>query len=282
MQKNAWPYVAGMLDAEGTIQVAVDRRPNGIVGMVLQITIANTELKLMKWLVSNFGGKFYRRPNNRNGYSTPLSPDIYFWFVLGKSNKEAFLLGILPYLTAKKQEAILGLEFIRLGGGWNKEKRLQLAAEIKAAKVCDVDKDRKQALVKFTPAETSAFVAGLFDGDGSIGSTIELTQKRLILMRWMLMNCGGRFDERQMAGKTYFRWRLSGRKNKHDFLLDVIPHLILKKDKAKSLLASLRASEQGSATTDMLGAPQGVKTQSELAGDSKSASEEIQKAINAM
>jgi hypothetical protein len=94
----------------------------------------------------------------------------------------------------------------------------------------------------------------LFDGDGSIGTTIELTQKRFILVRWLLMSCGGRFDERQMNGTgTYYRWRLSGKKNKEKFLLDIIPHLLLKKEKAKNLLASLRASNQGSATTDMLG-----------------------------
>jgi hypothetical protein len=242
MEKKAWPYVAGMLDAEGTIQIAVDKRPTGIIGMGLQIIITNTDKRLMDWLVRNFGGKFYRRKNNR-GFSTLDSPDIYFWNLFGRNNQEAFLLGILPYITAKKQEAILALEFVRLVG-WNRERRLEIAEEIKSAKIGDVEKERKQVLNRLTPQESSAFVAGLFDGDGSIGSSIELTQRRLILMRWLLMNYGGRFDERRMNGdKTYYRWRLSGKKNKHDFLLDVIPHLILKKEKAVNLLASLRASE---------------------------------------
>jgi len=266
MEKKAWPYVAGMLDAEGTIQIAVDRRPNGVIGMCLQIIIANTDIHLMKWLMGNFGGRFYRRKNNR-GFSTLESPDIYFWNVFGKGNQEAFLLGILPYVTAKRQEVSLGLEFVRLVG-WNKERKLQIAEEMKSAKIGDVEKERQQVLVRFTPQETSAFVAGLFDGDGSIGTTVELTQKRLILVRWLLMSYGGRFDERQMnGGKTYFRWRLSGRKNKRDFLLDIIPHLILKKEKAKNLLASLRASIEGSATTDMLSTSSSeAKTQSEHHG----------------
>jgi hypothetical protein len=251
MEKKAWPYVAGMLDAEGTIQITVHNRPNGITGLGLQIVITNTDKRIMDWLVKNFGGKFYRRKNNR-GFSTLDSPDIYFWHLFGKGNQEAFLLGILPYITAKKQEAVLALEFARMVG-WSKERKLEIAEEIKSAKVSDINKDRAQVLPKLTPQEASAFVAGLFDGDGSIGVSIELTQKRLILVRWLLAHYGGRFDERSMnGGKTYFRWRLSGRKNKHDFLLDVIPHLILKKDRAKNLLASLRASEQGSATTEML------------------------------
>ncbi|VVB52041.1 LAGLIDADG endonuclease [uncultured archaeon] len=266
MEKKAWPYVAGMLDAEGTFQIAVDRRPNGITGMSLQITISNTDIRLMKWLSSNFGGKFYRRKNQR-GFSTKDSPDIYFWFMFGKQNQEAFLLGVLPHIVAKKQEAVLALEFVRMTG-WNKDRKLQIAEEMKAAKVGDLEKDRKENLVKLTPSEMSAFAAGVFDGDGSIGQSVELTQKRLILMRWFLMCFGGRFDQRSMnGGKTYFRWRLSGKKNKKEFLLDLVPHLLLKKEQAKNLLNSI---EKGSATTDMLSTPPGVKTQSELTGDSKS------------
>jgi predicted CopG family antitoxin len=251
MEKKAWPYVAGMLDAEGSIQIAADKRPNGIIGMSLQIVITNTDRRLMDWLVKNFGGKFYRRKNNR-GYSAPESPDMYFWFVLGKGNQEAFLLGIIPYITMKKEQVVLALEFVRLVG-WNKERKLEIAEEIKSAKIGDVEKEREQVLNKWSSQEVSAFAAGLFDGDGTIGASIELTQKRFVLMRWLLMNYGGRFNERRMNGdKTYYRWRLSGMKNKHDFLLDVIPHLILKKDRAIDLLTSIQASKQGSATTEML------------------------------
>ena len=241
MENKAWPYVAGMLDAEGTIQITVHRRPNDIIGMGLQIIIANTDIKLMKWLSSNFGGKFYRRKNNR-GFSTESSPDIYFWHVFGKTNQESFLLGILPYLVIKKQEAVLALEFVRLVG-WNKERKLEIAEEIKSAKVSDVVKDREQNLVRMSPKEEAAYAAGMFDGDGSIGTTVELTQKRLVPMRWILMCFGGQFQERRMNGdKTYYRWRLSGKKNKEQFLLRLIPYLLLKQKQAKDLLESLRQS----------------------------------------
>ena len=273
MEKKAWPYVAGLLDAEGTIQIAVDKRPNGTVGMGLQITITNTDIRLMKWLISNFGGRFYRR-NNQRGFSSKESPDIYFWFILGKANQEAFLLGIIPYILVKKQEAVLALEFLRLTG-WNKERRLQIAEDMKSAKIGDVENDRQTQLNKLAPKEQAAYAAGVFDGDGSIGQSVELTQKRFLLMRWFLMCFGGRFDQRSMnGGKTYFRWRLSGKKNKELFLLRLIPYLVVKKHNANKLLISLRASS-GSATTDMLSVPKGMKTQSELIGDSKSDSIEI-------
>jgi hypothetical protein len=278
MEKKAWPYVAGLLDAEGTIQIGVDRRPDGVIGMSLQIIITNTDTRLMKWLSSNFGGKFYRRKNTR-GFSSSESPDIYFWWLFGKEKQEAFLLGILPFLKTKKQEALLGLEFVRLVG-WNKERKLQIAEEMKAAKVSDVEKDRQVNLTRLTPAEDSAYAAGLFDGDGSIGSSVEITQKRILLMRWLLMCFGGRFNQRSMnGGKTFFRWRLSGKKNKELFLLDLIPHLVIKRDSARALLASLRASKS-SATTDMLSTSQEVKTQSELTGDSKSDPVKTQDSIN--
>jgi hypothetical protein len=241
MENKAWPYVAGLLDAEGTIQITVHRRPNDIIGMGLQVIIANTDIKLMKWLSSNFGGKFYRRKNNR-GFSTESSPDIYFWHVFGKMNQESFLLGILPYLVIKKQESILALEFVRLVG-WNKERKLEIAEEIKSAKVSDIVKDREQNLVRMSPKEEAAYAAGMFDGDGSIGTTVELTQKRLVSMRWLLMCFGGQFQERRMNGdKTYYRWRLSGKKNKEQFLLRLIPYLLLKQKRAKDLLESLRKS----------------------------------------
>ena len=282
MEKKAWPYVAGLLDAEGTIYVAVDKRPNGIIGISLQIIITNTDLRIMKWLVSNFGGKFYRKKNQR-GYSTINSPDIYFWYVFGKANQEAFLLGILTHLRAKKQECVLALEFVRMSG-WNKERKLQIAAEVKAVKIGDVLKDRQENLVRLSLKEEAAFAAGLFDGDGSIGSTVEVTQKRLILIRWLLMCFGGRFQERRMNGdKTYYRWYLSGKKNKEQFLLRLIPYLLLKKRAAIDLLETLRLrSIESSATTDMLGIfePSKMKTQSELTGDSKSEPVKTQDSIN--
>jgi hypothetical protein len=105
-----WPYLAGILDGEGTICLYHIKNKEGGQHTGLQIRIYGTELKLMKWLVLNFGGRFNVRSQ------TKLSKKLqYAWNPSGRKNNEKFLLGILPYLVIKTEQAKLALEFLRLG-----------------------------------------------------------------------------------------------------------------------------------------------------------------------
>lgn len=125
MERNAWPYVAGILDGEGTIALCryhQKDRPGEYTR--LEIRINNTDFRLIKWLMHNFGGRFQAQENDRGFKNTRI---LYSWYLSGKSNKEKFLLGILPHLLLKKAQAQIALDFLRLGSHWDREKKLELA-----------------------------------------------------------------------------------------------------------------------------------------------------------
>ena len=103
---SKWPYVAGILDGEGSIHA---HRSSG--HLAIKITIVGTDIRLMKWLLGNFGGKFYSRTKKTSGGRT-----AYYWMPSGKKNRTNFLLGILPYLLLKREQAILALQFLQLEG----------------------------------------------------------------------------------------------------------------------------------------------------------------------
>lgn len=120
---NKWPYVAAMVDAEGSICIYKCSQYN------VDLVIPNTSLKLMKWLVSNFGGRYNSfQPESLHGFNRKV---LYRWRPSGKKNRINFLLGIIPYLIIKLEQAKLVLEFERLGYG-EQEKREELRKKVSA------------------------------------------------------------------------------------------------------------------------------------------------------
>jgi hypothetical protein len=116
-----WSYLAGIFDGEGTIYIGLmtDKRRT-----FLKIGITNTDLNLMKWLIENFGGSY--RSEARRNYRL-----IYRWGPKGKNNREKFLLGVLPYLIIKREQALLALEFDRMNCS-DPEKRDKIRLKIQA------------------------------------------------------------------------------------------------------------------------------------------------------
>lgn len=119
--KVKWSYIAAFIDADGCIGISrtvlQTSAGNDYYGYDLKTSIGNTSLKIMRWLVRYFGGQF--RPKSKN--SSKLSNDPGFeWFVTGGYKKmELFLLGVLPYLIIKREQALIALSFIRLDGKQN-------------------------------------------------------------------------------------------------------------------------------------------------------------------
>ncbi len=235
MQRKSWPYVAGILDAEGTIVIG---ETNG--GFYSKIKISNTNKKLMKWLVQNFGNVFYKNLNSRSNRSV-----LYEWNCLA-NQQEAFLLGVLPFLLVKKPQALTLLEF----------RRTESLEEKK--KLCDRIKQQNQRLIENKTSFINShnkdrfkYAAGYMDGDGgfyfgdSSHTRIYLTSIDFIIIKWFLANFGGKFYKYNSSNENhsdYFRWVLSGRKNKKLFLLGTIPYMILKREQAKNLLQIIDSS----------------------------------------
>jgi hypothetical protein len=320
MEKKAWPYMAGIMDSEGSISLSISRKSSGYECFNLMIQVTNTDRRLMDWMVSNFGGVFCAEIKRNSFYP---GSKVFRWSVYGREKQEAFLLGLIPHLVIKKQQAIKGLDFLRLGRGDN-QKRRDLWKQMKYLNSIDVV--IPDILPKPNSNEASSYVAGYIDGDGTICGTyhrsmnISIVSTDFVIIKWLLANFGGKFYTRtrtnerpdfKKISKPIHQWFLSGAKNKELFLLRTIPYMMLKKEQAKLLLEILRLRKQDlfgknpdvikeidrrnnrirelnadpvrdSATTDTLSVTETsvIKTQSELTGDSKSALVETQEAVN--
>lgn len=134
--KDNWIYAAAMVDAEGCISIGaanhITSAGNPYIAYMLRIQIANTSQKLMDFLVANFGGVIYSKKQTVPRPKKPLKP-VYQWFTKGGIKaQEKFLLGILPYLLIKREQALNALEFIRCEREQNPSKRKTLYEKAKA------------------------------------------------------------------------------------------------------------------------------------------------------
>jgi hypothetical protein len=123
--KAMWGYVAGIVDGEGTITICrseydahkkfktksgeIHTYDTHCIGFHAKISVKNTDVRLMKWLQSRFGGEYYEDKNRQPNWKI-----AYVWHHLAESKQE-FLLAILPYLIMKREQALLALEFLRIG-----------------------------------------------------------------------------------------------------------------------------------------------------------------------
>jgi hypothetical protein len=129
MSKNHCVYAAAMIDAEGCISIGAanhtTKAGNPYMAYTLRIQVANTSQKLMNWFVEHFGGVIYKKKQALN----PKRP-VFQWFTKGGwKAQEKFLLAILPYLLIKREQALIGLEFIRLLREQDPSKRKELWAK---------------------------------------------------------------------------------------------------------------------------------------------------------
>lgn len=115
--KTKCSYLGGLIDGEGNICIwrtearAHDYKDSGKTysSFNLRLHIANTNLKLMKWLVSHFGGIYHTKKEATDKHAT-----AYEWRPKGEGNTKRTLLAVLPYLVIKREQAILALKYIDL------------------------------------------------------------------------------------------------------------------------------------------------------------------------
>lgn len=122
--KIKFAYLAGIIDGEGCLLISRSNR-GSYMNYYGRIHVKNTDYRLIKWLVDIFGGNVHQ--NN------PVSPKhaiAYSWYFSGDAHdKEVLLLAVLPYLIVKKEQAKVLVEFFRMSGEKNPEKREELYQE---------------------------------------------------------------------------------------------------------------------------------------------------------
>jgi len=100
-----WAYLAGLIDGEGSIRIEKGSSPHHHSPTTPTVALTNTSSKMIDWVVLKFGGHLYRKTNR-------TCWDVYW---LGKS-VIPILEGVLPYLTAKKDQAEVVLAYRKLVG----------------------------------------------------------------------------------------------------------------------------------------------------------------------
>lgn len=139
--KTKLSAVAMAVDCEGCICISRTKLKttagNEYYGYDCKVSIANNSMRLMRWLVRYFGGDFRPKQKGKLG-----KKQCFEWFCSGGHVKvEAFLLGILPYLIIKREQAHVALEYVRMDKKPNPIRRAQLWQQIRDLKQADEEEN---------------------------------------------------------------------------------------------------------------------------------------------
>ena len=118
MQPKNDGYLAAMLEGEGCIYMGIQNheywrrgKSYSYTQAYLVISIYQTDERLMKWLVFHYGGSYCKTPKNPK-------PGIrigWRWLPSPGKQLEKFLLTVLPHMLLKREQALIALEYVRLG-----------------------------------------------------------------------------------------------------------------------------------------------------------------------
>jgi hypothetical protein len=112
MNKTDKAYLAGLIDGEGHIGLYIVRKEKK--GFRPAIGIANTNLKVLEWVKSNYEGCL-----STQRFIDTTRKTVYSWSIGSKSKCLRLLNDVLPYLRIKKEQAVLLIEYCKTKG-WRK------------------------------------------------------------------------------------------------------------------------------------------------------------------
>jgi hypothetical protein len=187
-------------------------------------------------------------------------------------------------MAAKKPQADLLLEYLSLNSKHCPEKREELFWKIKEAKGQECVTTNSSDVVSLKVLRP--YLAGLFDGEGSI--ILGKTKRGSYYTRASFENsfkAGVTFFQRAFGGViepdshkvnlACSKWAIDRKENKENFLLQMIPYLIVKRPKAELVLEYLRLGrglgETSKKREELYQRSEAMKIESELMGDYESA-----------
>jgi hypothetical protein len=123
-------YMAGLMDGEGSFSISVTHE-TGKPHYAVNIRLYNTNPRIIQWVIAHFGGKpSWGDKNGSNIENLKSQKKICQWFLTGRKAMESFILSVLPYLVAKREQANLLLQYIRMDGKHDPAKRQAIADRI--------------------------------------------------------------------------------------------------------------------------------------------------------
>ena len=106
MKNIDWAYIAGFIDADGSVAIEQHSNANGTPRYAVKLYITNADRDIMDWLVANLHGSVYL--TNRN--APKHHKTMWRWVIQGKQ-AAPILRQVTPYLRVKKKRAELALRF---------------------------------------------------------------------------------------------------------------------------------------------------------------------------
>ena len=98
-------YVAGIVDGEGSITITTNATRRTFVSFIY---VSNTDVRLMDWLRTTFGGSVYKMKSQGDNCKAG-----YRWALFGKKAGK-FIKQIRPYLKIKYEQADVVIAFQNL------------------------------------------------------------------------------------------------------------------------------------------------------------------------
>ncbi len=264
-------YVAGLFDAEGVIGIykSKDSRHGGMDYKVY-VSVTNTYEPVVQYLASLFGGtvKTGLPKKGRRWYR---------WQIISQKAISFFLDCVYEYATNKKPQMDVVREYIALNGDRSPAKREELykrCSELKKQECVEAN-----TLDTVQPKYIRPCLAGWFDGEGSLiisakkggGFRIEatLTNTYYSVVKMFADMFGGSYFTSYKNGTKVHRWRCTRAENIRQFVLEVVPYLMVKREKALLMLEYLRMPDT-TGRLDVIRRSELLKIESDLTGNSKS------------
>lgn len=281
MKETTKAYVAGLIDAEGCYTLSKHIRPEGYAMYDPLIRFTTSHLPTAKWVKENFGGYFSTKNWKNDQWKT-----YHQWRIGNDIEASRFLTLIQPYIWMKTPEADILQEYYLLRGIQNKTAREDLYQKMVAYR------ERKSVTTNtsdfsFTNNIANAYLAGVFDGEGSI---FFIETKETIRLDVSLGNTseplvhvyqdffGGRVRRREPHNGILpmFEWAIGKQSDLEKFLLAMLPYLVTKREQAKIALEFIRTRkslslEEGRKIKQEVSKLNGKMRESDLTGDRESA-----------
>lgn len=242
MKEKTKAYLAGILDAEGCFEISKwysKRQERDYIDIYLDIT--NEDKSLLEWVTFNFGGTFKKAPRKLKSGEVRM---YYNWRIKNRSHLKFIVDSVYPYLFIKRMQADIFKSWFDLKGKPNKALRSEMSVKIQELNQGSVTTEMPSSL---NSKYVKPYLAGLFDGDGSICLPYGVSFSNICLPAHDLFKkYGGAItkDKPKEGHHSSYHWQLSGGENQELFLLAVLPYLVIKKQKGQTMLNIIRSREK--------------------------------------
>lgn len=281
MEETIKAYTAGLIDAEGCYTLSKHIRPEGYAMYDPLIRFTTSHLPTAEWVKENFGGYFSTKNWKNFQWKT-----YHQWRIGNDIEAARFLTLIQPYIWMKTPEAEILQDYYLLRGTQNKPAR-----ELLYQRMVEY-RERKSVTTNtsdfpFADEIANAYLAGVFDGEGSIyfvetQGTIRLdvslanTFEPLVYVYQKLFGGRTRGRDPHNGVLPMFEWAIGKQSDLEKFLLSTLPYLVTKREQAEIALNFIRTRknltlEEGREIKKKVSILNGKKIESELTGDRESA-----------